>query len=501
MTSSMRPSHSMQRLNNTPMMCHTSYCQFKNFLLIVLAITAFRICYLLINHRDLDVEEAQYWIWSQHLAFGYPSKPPLISWFIRLATIGFGHEEWAIRLFSPCLYFISAIFIYKIGKILSGLFLGFWAGLTFLLLPGVSYSTTIISTDPFLLMFWSIALYYFICALRTEQTLHWIICGIAIGFGLLSKYTMLVFFLCAGIYLIFSPAQLNQKQGRGILITFLLATLLCAPNLIWNFYHQNITFDHVINHNIQLHEGHLHFKNALMFIVSQVGLFGPILIIGFLFAIIWRSRIANLPVKLLLCFSLPMLLLVMGEALLSRANSNWAAVSYPSTTLLAVAFLEKVKYSKLIYFSNFFHGILFLTFCSWELALAHGLLQTHASTAINWQEFSQILAKWHMRYPNSYFVTNNREIWSKSSYYGRVYHIDFLIWDPEKTVMWYKHKLDLNNSNQQDFIFIGHHQLSFENIYQHFNRNQLLTDFTVSRRLRGRQEHIYIYHLQGFLGY
>ena len=35
---------------------------------------------------DLFFDEAQYWLWSRDLAFGYFSKPPLIAWLIRLAT-------------------------------------------------------------------------------------------------------------------------------------------------------------------------------------------------------------------------------------------------------------------------------------------------------------------------------------------------------------------------------------------------------------------------------
>ena len=39
---------------------------------------------------DLFGDEAQYWIWSQSLDFGYYSKPPMLPWIIRIFTILFG---------------------------------------------------------------------------------------------------------------------------------------------------------------------------------------------------------------------------------------------------------------------------------------------------------------------------------------------------------------------------------------------------------------------------
>ena len=47
------------------------------------AITLARIILMAFNRTDLFVDEAQYWLWGQDLAFGYYSKPPLIGWVIR----------------------------------------------------------------------------------------------------------------------------------------------------------------------------------------------------------------------------------------------------------------------------------------------------------------------------------------------------------------------------------------------------------------------------------
>lgn len=46
---------------------------------IVVAITLIRWGLLAFDRTDLYVDESQYWLWGQHFAFGYYSKPPLIA--------------------------------------------------------------------------------------------------------------------------------------------------------------------------------------------------------------------------------------------------------------------------------------------------------------------------------------------------------------------------------------------------------------------------------------
>ena len=53
---------------------------------IVAAVTALRLVLLRFDQTDLFVDESQYWLWGQHFAFGYYSKPPLIAWVIGAVT-------------------------------------------------------------------------------------------------------------------------------------------------------------------------------------------------------------------------------------------------------------------------------------------------------------------------------------------------------------------------------------------------------------------------------
>ena len=52
----------------------------KTALIIMFAVTLWRVVMLYFNATDLFVDEAQYWLWGQNLDFGYYSKPPMIAW-------------------------------------------------------------------------------------------------------------------------------------------------------------------------------------------------------------------------------------------------------------------------------------------------------------------------------------------------------------------------------------------------------------------------------------
>ena len=78
-------------------------------------ITAVRVAGLFASPVELYPEEAQYWLWSRHLAFGYFSKPPLIAWTIA-ATTRLGGGEAFVRLAAPLAHGIAALAIARAGR-------------------------------------------------------------------------------------------------------------------------------------------------------------------------------------------------------------------------------------------------------------------------------------------------------------------------------------------------------------------------------------------------
>ena len=67
-------------------------------LLLILLVTTLRTAAIAISPLELGVDEAQYWLWSKTLDFGYFTKPPMIAWIIGASNWVFGHHVIAVRL-------------------------------------------------------------------------------------------------------------------------------------------------------------------------------------------------------------------------------------------------------------------------------------------------------------------------------------------------------------------------------------------------------------------
>ncbi len=97
-------------------------------LVLVGLITFVRVAGLFASPVELYPEEAQYWLWSRHLAFGYFSKPPMIAWAIAATTQFGGGEAW-VRLAAPLAHGIAALAVARAGGRLYDGWTGLWGAL------------------------------------------------------------------------------------------------------------------------------------------------------------------------------------------------------------------------------------------------------------------------------------------------------------------------------------------------------------------------------------
>jgi len=128
----------------------------KKFIIFIITLFIAKIYILKILNIDLFYDEAYYYYWSKHLAFGYYSKPPMIAYVIYIFTHIFGNSELAIRLASNLFYSLTAIIVFLIAKeIFKKEKIALLSGLSYIILPGISYLSLIISTDALLSFFWA----------------------------------------------------------------------------------------------------------------------------------------------------------------------------------------------------------------------------------------------------------------------------------------------------------------------------------------------------------
>jgi Dolichyl-phosphate-mannose-protein mannosyltransferase len=306
---------------------------------ILVALTVVRLIGLKFSTVDLFFDEAQYWAWSREPAFGYFSKPPLLAWIIAIADHVCGSSEACIRSPAPILYFGTSMLVYAVARLLYDVQIAFFSALSVALALGAVFSARIISTDVPLLFCWALALLAYVKLVRGAGMRWAVVLGIALGFGLMAKYAMIYFVLGAAL------AAWLEQDARRLLYTpapwlaLLIAAVIVAPNILWNFNNDLATFKHT-GGNIQGSGVALNPFNGLEFFGAQFLVFGPI-VFAVLLATIVQIALPTITRadRLMLAFAIPPLALVTALAFVTRALANWAAPAFVSAVIVVVAIL------------------------------------------------------------------------------------------------------------------------------------------------------------------
>lgn len=311
-------------------------------LLVLAALTVWRVLAAAHAGIELYADEAQYWTWSLAPAWGYYSKPPMVAWAIWLGTAIFGDGELGVRAPAVLVYPLTAWLLFLFMRRLFGTdpraeAMAFWTGLIYATLPFVSLGAWLITTDAFLILFWTLSLYLLTFALESGRWRDWLLLGLAVGLGLLSKYTMVFFGLGLAAYLTASPERRRLFRDPRPWGAAAVALLVLLPNVLWNAGNQFVSYQHTAEIS-QLDRALFHPGAMLEFFLAQFAVFGPLTFAGLVLLVARpRAWLADDRLRLLAAFTLVPLVAFLGLALLSRAFANWAAFAYAAGTALVVA--------------------------------------------------------------------------------------------------------------------------------------------------------------------
>ncbi len=323
-------------MNSFPDSQSPNYHKYVVFMLVCLGLA--RLVALYLSPMNLHGDEAQYWAWSRSFDWGYFSKPPMIAWVISVSTTIFGHEEWAVRISSPLLHPVIAYVLFRTGRYIYDARTGFWAAAVYFTMPAVWLSSGIVSTDVPLLLCWILGLN---ALMHMRDTPNWkwaAMLGFAIGFGMLSKYATLFFLPALALSILMDSkcrkALLSLRGG----FVLCLSLVVLAPNIWWNAQNDFATVNHTAA-NANLKGIPFHPLELLEFWMSQIGVFGPLTLVLLVLAFVGATK-AKLQRKTLLLtfFALSPLAAISLEALLSRANANWAVTAYMAGSILAARY-------------------------------------------------------------------------------------------------------------------------------------------------------------------
>ncbi len=325
---------------------HSDRGSWRLTLALTLAIAAARCFALFLTSLELYPDEAQYWLWSRSLSWGYVSKPPMIAWLIAATTAVGGQAEAWVRLGAPLVHAGAMLALYGVGRRLYGPAVGVLGAALYVLMPAVQVSALFIATDAPLMLFLALALLAWVQMYQRPSARQrcWLGAGLGLTLGLAFLAKLAAVYLVVGLVLQAAIDRDARRAWSGWAWAPALAGLglVFAPNLIWQATHGFATVAHTAEVNAKWSAGSLlHLDKLAEFLIGQLGVFGPIpfaVLIGG--AVVMARRHSLTPAdRLLLCMAIPPILIVTVQALLSRAHAHWAAVAYLPGAVLAAAWL------------------------------------------------------------------------------------------------------------------------------------------------------------------
>lgn len=277
-------------------------------------------------------DELYYWSWSQNLSLSYFDHPPMIAWWIFLATGLFGDSLFAIRL--PGVFLHLFLFLWMMQASKNRIVLYF-----LLLTPLSIFGAIFMTPDIPLIFFWVL---YLSWVIRLEESFskeekpelrNWLGGGLILGLGLLSKYTMALAPLILGILLVSHHSI--KKWGVGFLWHLFTSLVLFSPVILFNVQHH---FEPLL---FQWNHTRIPVPPNFIFtyLAGQIALLGalPFLLTPWI-AIHHRKLLSGYQTRVLAFFFLIPLGFFLFKSSRSFLEMNWGLVTYLSFWPLASYF-------------------------------------------------------------------------------------------------------------------------------------------------------------------
>ncbi len=339
----------------------------------LLVISVFRVYYILHGPLNLSPDEAHYWEWSRRLDLSYYSKGPMIAYLIFIGSSIFGDNIFGIRIMAVIFSALSSIYLFKLvthmydgegprvifrqaqdeGQGSKNELVALSSAVLFQIIPMFAPFGVIFTIDSPFIFFWILSMYIFWKAINRDalsvmsnelkENAHhasrithyglWLFLGISIGLGLLTKYTMTFFYLCAFLFLLFSEKRFLLKTVKPYL-TLLISAAVFSPVIIWNIQHDWVTIRHTAG-QAHIYEGiKISLKTFFEFLGSQVGIITPILFGMMFYALFKMARDKRqwigelLQSRFLLYFSIPVIAFFLLKSIQAKVQPNWAMTGY-----------------------------------------------------------------------------------------------------------------------------------------------------------------------------
>ena len=324
-----------------------------------------------LTNQNLPLDTIEALAWGSNLDWGFNKHPPMSAFFPEVFFQIFGSQDWAYYLLSQIFVLTSFYYVFKFSKeFFNNNLLGLISVLLIESIYFYNFTSPEFNVNVCQLPFWSLTV-YFSWRIYNSKEIKFNDCfliGLFAALGFLSKYLfvyLLVSIDLLFIYLIF--VKKDKKFDFKYLITVEVFLIVLVPHLIWLNNNEFITVTYGLART-GLEQSSLidHIKFPLIFLIKQIGLLIPFLILVLLLIKKIKFKFNFKDKKLLFILAInifPILLMFLTSVITgSKIRTMWMTPFYLFFgTLFVYIFQSQINFKRL---KPFIVGFIFLFFLS-----------------------------------------------------------------------------------------------------------------------------------------
>lgn len=300
----------------------------------------------------LNGDEATFWEWSRHLAFGYYAHPPLTAWLVALVTNVFGDFSYTVRLPAILLHLGTIAFVYAIAMdYFENKSPALLSAMLYAVLPLSMVLGTAMTTDAALIFFFTAALFFLQRALFNNKPSYWYAAAVACGGMMLTKFMSVLFFPPIVLFLLINRDYRKWFLAKEPYLAALVALLIFSPFLYWNYQNNWLTFQ--FNFFMRHQQEGFDISKPFIFLAGQLLAASPVIFFCLIAALltnfisyyrkpsrIHQSRKKREWILFMSYFAAFPLIYFGGTSTGVKVAPHWPAIVYPVGVLLVTAWIQ-----------------------------------------------------------------------------------------------------------------------------------------------------------------
>ena len=355
-----------------------------------------------LTNKNLPLDTIEALAWGSNLDWGFDKHPPMSAFIAEFFYKVFGSQDWAYYLLSQIFVITTFYIVFLISnEILRNKNLSIFSVLSLVGIYFYNFTTPEFNVNICQLPFWALTVLYS-WKIYNNKKLNLkdsILLGVFAVAGFLSKY--LFIYLLISIFFLFVYLILIKKDRKfdfKYLISIEVFLILLVPHIIWLFQNDFKTILYAFDRTGINQSGALdHFKFPILFLLKQVGILIPFILIVFLLIQKFKYKFNFKDKKLifLIFINLMPLLLIFLTSLISgsKIRTMWMTPFYLFMGTFIIYVLQKqINFLKIKKFLVLFIALFLLS----PLAYAYiSLSKDNKRTDYPGKEISQkVQKKW-----------------------------------------------------------------------------------------------------------